>query len=250
MGIRNARAKNQHPPPAYLMGQTYATGKLQYFPIAILVKTPIPFLILSLTGLALACGRIGKREDPSLYPVLLVVGVATPLLFGMAGHVNIGLRHILSIYPFFAILGAFAWRRFWSAGVAVRYALGGLLLWQVGACVYAAPDFIPYFNEAAAAHADYFLVDSDLDWGQDLKRVGPLLQQLHADRISISYNGTEDLNRAGLPPWQKLEPLAKPSGWIVISDLNLKYFAPAYGWLEQYKPVAKAGHSIFIYHLP
>jgi hypothetical protein len=162
--------------------------------------------------------------------------------------VNVGIRHVLSVYPFLAMLGALGAVYLWRLRPAARTAVALLLLWQCGACVYASPDFIPYFNEAAAAHADYLLSDSDLDWGQDLKRVVPVLRGLGANRIFIDYNGTEDLNRVGLPPWKKLRSRDRPSGWIVISEWHLK--RDGYGWLERYEPVAKAGDSIYIYHLP
>jgi hypothetical protein len=245
-GLRDARGLGKGLPPSYIFGKVNYTGKWYYFPVALLVKTPIPFLIFCIGGSVLALLRLWRRED--MYPIVLLVGVVTPLLFGMIGRVNVGIRHVLSVYPFLVMLGAFGAIYLWRQRPAARAAVAILLLWQCGACVYASPDFIPYFNEAAAAHADYLLSDSDLDWGQDLKRVAPVLRGLGADHIFIDYNGTEDLNRVGLPPWQRLKSRDRPSGWLVISEWHLK--RDGYGWLERYQPVAKAGHSIYIYHVP
>jgi len=191
--------------------------------------------------------RISRDNDHNLLPVL--VGLSVPLLFGILSRVNLGIRHILAIYPFLALCGALAIIFIWRLGVWGRCSLIILLAWQGGACVYAAPDFLPYFNEVAVSHADFFAVDSDLDWGQDLKRVAPVLQRLGADHIWITYNGSEDLNRAGLPTWEPLMADERPHGWIVISEWKLKMRAPAYGWLQQYNPVAKVGRSILIYHI-
>lgn len=246
IGLRYARGLRETLPASYIFGVPNRTGKLYYFPVAFLVKTPIPFLILCLTGCILALLDIRKRKD--MYSLVLLTGVISPFLFGMIGRINVGLRHILPIYPFLAMLGALGAIYLWRLRSITRAGVAFLFLWLVGACLYASPDFIPYFNEAAAAHADYLLSDSDLDWGQDLKRLPPILQRLGVDHIFIDYNGTEDLNRVGLPPWTIMKATDRPSGWIVVSEWHLK--SENYGWLEKYKPVAKAGQSIFIYHLP
>jgi hypothetical protein len=247
VGFRDARELRSALPPSYIFGALNRTGKLYYFPVDLLVKTPIPFLVLCISGCILALSRLMKRQD--MYQIVFLVGVVTPLLFGIIGRVNVGIRHVLSVYPFLAMLGAYGAVYLWRLRPATRDVVALLLLWQCVACVYAAPDFIPYFNGAAAAHADYLLSDSDLDWGQDLKRVPPVLQHLGADHISIDYNGTEDLNRAGLPPWTRIGTKDHPTGWLVISEWHLKRFD--YGWLvEKYKPVAKVGHSIYIYQVP
>ena len=80
-----------------------------------------------------------------------------------------------------------------------------LLLWEVGACVHATPDFIPYFNELAALRSNPILVDSDLDWGQDLERLVRTLQSKDANHVWIDYNGSADLDRFDLPADRFLE---------------------------------------------
>ena len=248
IGLQLSYWMNAKPHPSYVLGQTNHHGKPYFFPVAILVKTPIPFLLFALGGVLLAATRLRKRADP--YPILLFIGIATPLSFGIAAHVNLGLRHVLAIYPFLAMLAAMAIVWCWRLAIPYRVAVAALLLWQLAACIHASPDFLPYFNEAAAAHADFFLVDSDVDWGQDMKRVPPVLRQLHADRISITRLGAADLNRVGLPPWQILPPNTPVTGWVVMSDARLKLDAPAYDWIKPYKPVAMAGRSFFIYYIP
>jgi hypothetical protein len=247
-GFRDALMMNQHPPKSYFLGKINSRGKFYYFPVLLLVKTPIPFIFLALVGIFLAIRRVIQDNDQNLLPIL--IGLSVPLLFGVLSHVNVGIRHILAIYPFLAFCGALSVLYFWRMGVWARCSVILLLAWQAGACIHAAPDFLPYFNELAASHADFFVVESDVDWGQDLKRVAPVLQKLGADHIWIAYNGSEDLNRAQLPPWEPLLVDQRPHGWIVISKWKLKMRAPAYGWLQQYSPVATAGHSILIYHLP
>ena len=132
-----------------------------------------------------------------------------------------------------------------------------LLAWQLISSVRAHPDYLAYFNEFAGPHPERILLDSDLDWGQDLLRLSTALQQRHVDQVSIAYAGSSklDLSQFGLPPFQVLAPHQPATGWIAISLLKLKVGAPGqpddgYAWLEAYQPVALVGRSIRLYYVP
>jgi hypothetical protein len=214
----------------------------------LLIKTPIPFLLLGLAGVLLALQRLWHRDAG--YHVLLLCGAATPYLVASMAHINMGLRHVLSVYPFLALLGASAVLVAWKKGPAFRALVTGLLAWQIIACLVAWPDYLAYFNETAASHADYFVVDSDVDWGQDGKRLSQQLNRLQADHVWIAFFGSEDLHRLPMPSWQVLPPGRPETGWIAVSELLLKRDPEDYSWLAPYKPVAMAGKSIRIYRLP
>ena len=138
----------------------------------------------------------------------------------MLGPANLGLRYVLVIYPFLALLGAYALVCLWQARgsrtkfVAYRGMAALLVIWNIVTCVRATPDFIPYFNEVAAPYGSRILVDSDFDWGQDLSRLSTVLQQQHIDSVWIAYEGSADLKRRGLPYWRPLLPKQKPSGGL------------------------------------
>jgi len=167
---------------------------------------------------------------------------------------NIGLRHILPVYPFVAMLASLAVVEFYkirtrpALQLIARTIVLLLLAWNLETCLHTSPDFLAYFNEWAASDPSYFLVHSDLDWGQDVKRLSHTLQQLNVDRVSLVLLGDQDLQRAHLPPFQYLKPSENPGGWIAISEYWLKE-CPGYRWLEpsKYTPV---GHSIRLYHFP
>jgi hypothetical protein len=247
VGIRAVRAQNHNEKPSYFMGHLNTLGTHIFYPVLLLIKTPIPFMLFALAGVSLGLLALWRRETG--YFTLLIAGAASPFLIATMAHINMGLRHILTVYPFLAILGAWAISAMWRNSVW-RAVVGLLLAWQVVACAVAWPDYLPYFNEPTAKHADFFEVDSDLDWGQDLKRLGPKLRSMNVDHVWLAYNGTEDLSRADLPPWQELKPNEKPSGWIAVSVFNIKRRPEDYGWLDHYQPVAMAGKSIKIYRLP
>jgi hypothetical protein len=236
---------------SYLLGQVYDGGRWYFFPTAILVKTQIPMLLFSLAGMAVVVfernmGRGGKS-------VFLLAGFLGPLLVGMAGTMNIGLRHILPIYPFMAMLAAIGLVYLWQlrVGRSLAYVVRGLvvllLAWNIMSCLRAAPDFIAYFNEAAAPHASSILVEDDLDWGQDLKRLNARLSSLHADSVWIAYFGAADLSNRLAPRFHMLNAGDRPTGWVAISEAKLLKYPGDYGWLMQY-PYERVGKSIRLYH--
>jgi Dolichyl-phosphate-mannose-protein mannosyltransferase len=235
--------------PAYLLGQTYLGGRWYFFPVAVAVKTPIPLLLLATLGAATALIR--PRLQNAIVPL---AGIAGPLLVAMLGPVNLGVRHVLVIYPFLAILGACAFVWLWQVSgsreklLACRAIAGVLVIWSIATCIRATPDFIPYFNELAAPYGSRILIDSDFDWGQDLNRLSSVLQQQHIDSVWIAYEGSADLKRRGLPYWQPLLSNQKPSGWIAVSEYRIKTSPGDFGWLERYKPDRIVGKTIRLYH--
>lgn len=253
MGVARAFLINQSGKPAYIFGHVYNGGHWYFFPVAIAVKTPIPLLALAAAGIACALARVERRA----HPVVLVplVGIGGPLLIAMLGNVNIGLRHVLVIYPLMAVFAAISCVKLWELRGSRWKMLTGktatilLILWSIVTCVRASPDFIPYFNELAAPYASSILIDSDFDWGQDLNRLSIVLQQLHVESFWFAYEGSADLSRRGLPPFQVLPPKTEPSGWIAISEYKYKTLPQNFGWLEAYTPVRIIGKTIRLYYL-
>ena len=236
---------------SYLLGRVYDGGRWYFFPTAILVKTQIPMLLLAAAGSAwLIAARVRCR---SARTVFLIAGVVGPLAVGMMGSVNIGLRHILPIYPFLAMLAAVGAVALWQAGgtpsarTAARVAVLSLLAWDVAGGLRATPDFLAYFNEPAAPYAGRILVESDLDWGQDLKRLSARLNQLKAASVSIAYFGVADLSQRLSQPWYPLKAGDRPLGWVAISEARLRKKPADYGWLESY-PYERIGRSFRLYH--
>ncbi|MBT9332428.1 ArnT family glycosyltransferase [Paracidobacterium acidisoli] len=250
-GIRDARTLAKHPPRDYLFGHNYTRGYTWFFFFMLMVKTPIPLLILGLAGLCLALRALLSGGD--LFVIVPLAGFFIPMLIATASHVHLGIRHILVVYAFLAMLSAFAAR--WliaRSGIAKPVKIGALcalVAWNVTATLIATPDFLPWYNEISAPWATEIHLGSDYDWGQDLSRLSTKLRDLHADQAWITYNGSLDLNQFSLPPWQPL-PEGKPvTGWIAISEARYRTQPEAYGWLAAYKPVAIAGKTIRIYHI-
>jgi hypothetical protein len=182
-----------------------------------------------------------------------LIAIAAPLLVATVSTINLGLRHVLAIMPFLAMLAGVGVWKIWNTirMPGLRWLVAGILL--VGnalSCWSAAPDFLAYFNEPSRTHAADIVVDSDLDWGQDLNRLCAALARYPAGaQVFIAYQGTADLSRFALPAWQPLPKGAEVKGVVAISLFQLKTYPEDFGWLEKYHPAQPVGYSMLIYDL-
>jgi hypothetical protein len=222
------------------------------FPLALAIKSPILFLLFVMVGMVLLWHR--TRRQRTWHLCIPAVSAIALLVVNLPSHLNIGVRHILPIYALLAIVGGYGAAQLWHLA---RFRLAGhvvvvaLLLWQVTSSVRVHPDYLAYFNELAGRHPERILVVSDLDWGQDLKRLADELRARRVEQVSIAYAGSADLSQHGLPPFRQLLPHQPTVGWIAISELALKtYGNGGYAWLEAYEPVTRVGRSIRLYYLP
>jgi hypothetical protein len=256
-GVGHLVAKNSTGHKSYLLGEVRSTGWWYFFPVAIGVKTPIPFLLLALTGvLAILRSPEASRRAQFLEPFGIAVAI---LLVCIPSRINIGLRHILPIYPFLAITGAAGAVALWETrrlGRLGAVLIAALVSWQLFSSTRVHPDYLAYFNEIAGDHPERILVDSDLDDGQDLKRLADTLRARRIPEIWLAYAGSATVAEHGLPPVRWLQPRQPVKGWVAASLYSLKLGRlnlpehDDYAWLERYSPVARVGTSIQLYYIP
>ena len=241
---------------AYLLGRHSYHGWWYFFPVALAVKTPLAILLL--VGLGVwALRRATFRESLGAMAVPAVLTAAI-LVVNLPTTINIGVRYMLPLYPFLALTAGIGtvwlWRR-WRIGVVI------LLAWAAISGALAHPDYIAYFNELGGAHPERILVDSDLDWGQDMARLGKELDRRRVPYLHMACLYTGDDTRLGLPAWDSLEPYQPVTGWIAVSHTMLQNYGwtaaqqrgrkdLAFAWLEQYQPVGRVGKSILLYYIP
>ncbi|MEP7352671.1 MAG: hypothetical protein ABI824_05520, partial [Acidobacteriota bacterium] len=128
-----------------------------------------------------------------------------------------------------------------------------LLLWMLSDSVRAHPDYLAYFNQLAGSHPENVLAESDLDWGQDLDRLGSRLTRLEVKDISLAYFGSALLHKSALPAYHPLDPYQPTRGYVAISlhDLVLESAKNgSYAWLKAYKPSERIGKSIDLFYIP
>lgn len=242
--------------PAYLLGKVSAGGFWYYFPVAFAVKTPSALLALLAIGLALGIRRLVRRGRPDV-PLTWTALLVTPALYfglSMAAGINIGLRHILPVYPFlFVSVAAACWRRRLAPVLLV---LAGVHLYEH---VRIYPHFLAFFNSLAGGpeNGPRYLVDSNIDWGQDLKKLKAYLDAQGASAVRLAYFGTADPAYYGLRvldvPFTD-DPYARANvdSIVAVSVTLLRgaYTPPGrYDWLRELEPDARIGYSIYAYDL-
>jgi hypothetical protein len=250
-GLRIAQRMKQFPPPGYLFGEVYYGGRWYFFLLILLLKTPIAFTLLVIPGFILAIRRLLNLHDG--FALVPLAGIVFPILVATMSHINLGVRHVLVVYPFFAMLAALTgltlYRNFAHSRKLITGAVAVLLGWQLVSCLRVAPDFLTWFIEPVASQGGYIAIDSDYDWGQDLFRLRDELHALNASQVWVAYSGSADLNSYDLPGWKKLEPGQQVTGWVAISETMVRAHPDEFGWLAQYQPVSTAGKTFRIYHV-
>lgn len=233
---------------AYLGGRVSLVGFPEFFIYAYAVKTPLSTLALLVVAAAAGLGRIGRsrrrlgralyRTAP-LWVLLLVYGGAA-----VSSQVNIGHRHILPLYPALFVLAGAAARSRWSrraaAGLLVLLAVETLVVW---------PDYLAYFNPLAGGSDQGWrhLVDSSLDWGQDLPALAEWLEREAGDEpVYLSYFGiarpaAHGIEATLLPSYANaVGPRAPPplegGVYCVSASVLVSVYGPAPGpWAAPYE---------------
>jgi 4-amino-4-deoxy-L-arabinose transferase-like glycosyltransferase len=252
-GLSMLYHKNAAGQKAYLLGEVRTTGWWYFFPVALAVKTPLALLVL-LAAFPWALAREPEGRWTRAGPVLAACMI---LLVCLPSRINIGLRHVLPMYPLLAIGAGAAAVALWTG---TRRYIGhalviALVAWQVTGSLRSHPDYVAYFNELAGDHPERFLVDSDLDNGMDLRRLADTLRALRVPRLWIAYAGSADLARHGLPPYQVLPPRTRVTGWVAASLYDIELGSvdtktrDEFAWLLTEHPVATVGRSIRLFHI-
>jgi len=263
-GLQYVRSHNSSGHTSFFMGEVSRHGHPAFFPVGILIKTPIPFLILMLGGAVILLRSAKRNGDP--LAVLPPLAAALILLACIPSNINIGMRHVLPMFPLLAICAGVSAAALWQSRFAntialrlvTRATLVILLTWQVYAGARAHPDYLAYFNECCSAAPHKWLINSDLDWGQDLARLSQELRARGVEQLYVAYAGTADIDQHDLPPHMPLEPYRQVRGWVAISELYLEVDTDTadpppydrYRWLLDHQPVTQVGKSIRLYWIP
>jgi hypothetical protein len=175
----------------YLRGRLSVAGFWDYFFVAFAVKSSLAFLLLLLAALLVALTR---RLRPDFTLLALVLPVVYLFLSGMATSYNIGIRHMLPVYPLLAAAAALVVTRALPAKAATA-ALALAALLQLLEISRVHPHELSFFNVAAGGpeRGGEWLNDSNLDWGQDLMRLGlELKRRGWAADTTVAYFGGAD----------------------------------------------------------
>ena len=261
--------------PTFALGQVSAHGWRWYFPLAFVIKTPLPTLILAVWAALHFMSKVKSRKSKVKPPLSALLFPLSSLLFpilyiaaSLFSTVNIGYRHLLPVLPFLYI----------GIGQMVRQAASGkqqellilhlasciLFLWLALGTLHTRPYPLAFFNELVGGSTQgyRYLVDSNLDWGQNLWDLKEWMVANDADHIyyahySPAHPATYGIAADFLPPDPRAVDFAPwnpaPGRYAIgatvlqgpyMADLN------TYAWFRARAPDAKLGDALFIYRVP
>jgi 4-amino-4-deoxy-L-arabinose transferase-like glycosyltransferase len=248
--------------PAYFMGEIRTRGWREFFPMAFILKTTLPALLLIAAGVAALV--TARRQRPSGTGFKPWVYRATPLLLffvvywvmALNMNLNIGHRHILPTYPIFYLFAGAA--AVWLYGRSQRVAgvaMIAMLVLHAGDSLLARPFYLSYFQPLAGGmqQGHRYFVDSSYDWGQGLPDLARWIEAKKksgdSTPIFLTYFGADspsargidairfgdDMTSSGLRSY----PAQTRPGWYVISATHLRrvYFPGRGNWTEKHENV-------------
>jgi hypothetical protein len=243
--------------PNYLFGRWSREGTPYYFLVAFLFKTP---LLLVAALFAAPFLRLRDRKPPLeafvWLPLLLLFAFFS--LFSL--KVNYGIRHILPTFPLVFIYAS-RWTPFLAERPKVlRSAAVALLALYPVSALLATPDTLSYFNVLAGDRPDRILLDSNLDWGQGLKRVKAYMDREGLERVPLAYFGHVDPGLYGIE-WDLPRP-DQPGPVVVSANFLHGYAYVTYyrgrmrplregevTWIAKYPRVEDLGGGMYVYQI-
>ena len=244
---------NERGRAVFFFGQIYEKSPWYVLPTAFALKTPLA--VLGLLALAIALPR--REKGLGLFLGIPTLFYALVAFFWL--RVPLGLRYVLPLYPLLHLY--IATRLAPVHSMAARAALVAGCAWLAGSSLWIHPHYLAYFNELLGGprHAYRQLVDSNLDWGQDLGTLADHLEKRGNPPVWLAYFGFEKPARYGLRAVQ-LRSCEPVTGLVAISATLLQgIYSPTnpfqrapdgcFDWLLEREPVAQPGYSILVYEI-
>jgi 4-amino-4-deoxy-L-arabinose transferase-like glycosyltransferase len=227
---------------AYAFGKTTMNGWWWYFPLAVLVKTTLPLLALVTAGWFVARGRNGAVFRAMFVAGLAMLAIATP------STLNIGVRYVLPIHVAWVVAAAAAATAMIERGRNFARIAMFLLATQTVISLAAHPDYFPYFNLTAGPDPSRVLIDSNLDWGQDVLRLRDTLRERNVKSVGTFVFGSANLDALGFPP--RFDITFPTAGYVAVSDHAFRMTRADGGplWMAR-RPYERIGKSIRLYRI-
>jgi hypothetical protein len=209
LGLAILNKHNVRGHPSYLFGHVAKSQGWLYFPVVFLLKTQVPLIIL--LCLAPFCH---DRKKASWQGQMLLLAALIYALASVSTRINIGVRHLLPLYPLLII-----WVSqivYWplqqhTLNASKTLLLTGLVCWYIFGVISVHPHYLAYFNELAGGSSNgyRYLSDSNVDHGQDIKRLGAYLNASGIKEVTVLCS-SKSSNLWGCPSVIYYMPNATP----------------------------------------
>jgi hypothetical protein len=185
-GLYQVWVHNRNGHLASVLGRYGFEGWWYYFPVAFALKTTLPFLLTALAAVAWAARRLVRRRERRM--LALLAPLLLYALAAMSSRIDIGVRHLLPVFPFLFILGGALFDRMLRARRR-SYTLAVVLLmcWVVFEAARTFPHYVPYMNQLAWRRPHwYYLGDSNVEWGDDVRELALYLRARGETRVTAA----------------------------------------------------------------
>jgi hypothetical protein len=201
--LENVVFHNVYGHDTFLAGNYSKTGWWWYFPFAMLIKMPIPVILMFIVSIGISVRKLIKNKKIDKWWVLSVVPVFYFAL-SMKSSINLGIRHVLIVLPFIYLLIAQTIVKHFNH---LKHALWLSILgiWCFGSILFIYPHYLEYFNEfiGGPQNGHYYLLDSNLSWAQDDFYVEDYIDKL--EKVGDVYRN----------------PLEQPDSGYIVIDTDL-----------------------------
>ncbi len=247
--------------PVFFWGNAGLESHWYYLPITFFLKEPLAFLVFFFFSIGLALRGKIHLEPWVWVPPLFFITALLPSL-------NLGVRYLLPAFPFLCLMGgeALAWvwsRPFGRLSLSFSRTLVVVLgLWQAESVMGFPGTSIGYFNETVPVEKRiHFLGDSNLDWGQDLKRVAHLAPKKGWGKVHLAYLGAVDPKVYGLDwvPWDEEDLKSPQPGRVYLVNASFLQIGPlaypsvkpiAQSWLADRTTDGRIGDAWYYFEVP
>jgi hypothetical protein len=249
------------PNPVFFRGQLGTQSHWAYYPVVLLLKTPLSLLLLAVTAWA---WQVWSKKGG--LPLFFWVPGALFLLFMLPLH-QLGVREILPVHPFLILTAGWGaqvlFEHPWKVGWRwARFVPAAALIFQGLSVGTRYPAQLSYFNEMVdPGKRSYWLGDSNLDLGQDTRRFAEFALAQGWPRVKLAFLSATDPALYGLKwePWDKKDIAGPQPGSVYAVNTAYLQLAPAFqpgalgitqGWIATAHPTGQVGDTWFYFVVP
>ncbi len=264
-GVERIMFKTGGGEPAFLNGAYAADGFRTYFPIALWAKT-VPTTLLAFV---VAAGWLLVKRPTRHKALFWLLPAVAYFALAVQGGLNIGYRHLMPILPMLYICVAGLTTCGWLGRLLATLTLLGTIV----SSLLIHPHYLSYFSPVVggASNGWQILIDSNVDWGQDLYRLRDWMAENEVERVNLGWFGSSrphhfidydplpggSADFLGLwfdPPFDPQQP--EPGIYAIsvhnLQEMPIRYYdafetSSVYGYFRQREPDVRIGYSINIY---
>ena len=254
-----------HSFPQFLLGKFSLEGWWYYFPVTFVLKTSVFFqglLVLSVIQSVRKTCKHGTTPDRLVYHSLWFFPLFF-MAFCTTSNLNLGIRHLMPVLPFlFAFVAVNIHRLLQTGSRPLKIGVVVLISGYAISSLLSYPGHMGFFTEWARRNPARYLSDSNIDWGQDLRRLSRFMDQHQIRRIRLDYFGPPGAPDGYLKdryePWSVNRGFPG-GGWFAVSEFYImtsRYYKNqgknkrSYDFLDPYEPAARIGSSLRVYFFP